>query len=129
MLLVVDTNIIVNAIKSGDDNSKAVRLMRDVMLGNHTMCVSSAIISEYEDVLHRPHLKLNYILVEKFLSVIKATSVWIEPLPTNPDMVAMKDEDDRVFFDVAKCLNVKLITRNYKDYPVHELVTLIDDLY
>jgi len=51
------------------------------------------------------------ILVEKFLSVIKATSVWIEPLPTNPDMVAMKDEDDRVFFDVAKCLNVKLITR------------------
>lgn len=41
----------------------------------------------------------------------------------------MKDEDDRVFFDVAKCLNIKLITRNYKHFPVDELVALIDELY
>lgn len=41
----------------------------------------------------------------------------------------MKDEDDRIFFDVAKCVGAKLITRNYTDYPVHELITLIDEMY
>lgn len=41
----------------------------------------------------------------------------------------MGDEDDRVFFDVARCLNVKLVTRNLSHYPVHELRTSIDELY
>ena len=41
----------------------------------------------------------------------------------------MKDEDDRKFFDVARCLNVKLVTRNEKDYPVYELITDIEELY
>ena len=49
--------------------------------------------------------------------------------PSSKDYVEMRDEKDRVFFDVAKCINAKLITRNYKDYPTHELVTLIDELY
>ena len=41
----------------------------------------------------------------------------------------MKDEDDRAFFDVAKCLKIRLITDNLKHYPVHELRTRIDELY
>ena len=41
----------------------------------------------------------------------------------------MVDEDDRIFFDVARCLNVRLVTRNYRDYPIDELITLIDELY
>ena len=129
MLLVVDTNIIVNAIKTNNEESKSRKLLRDIMIGKHVMCVSPAIMDEYEDVLHRPQLKLNQILVDKFLAVIKLMSFWIEPLPTTQDSVEMRDEDDRVFYDVAKCLNVKLVTRNYKDYPVHELITLIDELY
>ena len=36
MLLVIDTNIIVNALKSGDKQSKSYQLMRDVMIGKHT---------------------------------------------------------------------------------------------
>ena len=129
MLLVIDTNIIVNAIKSGDKQSKSYQLMRDVMIGKHTMCISLAIMDEYEDVLHRPQLKLNRKLVDMFLAVIRLQSVWIEPLPTVPEKIEMRDEDDSIFFDVAKCLNIKLVTRNFKDYPVHELITSIDELY
>ena len=129
MLLVVDTNIIVNAIKSGNKESKSRQLVRDIMIGKHTMCVSTAIMAEYADVLHRPQLQLNTILVDRFLSVITLNSFWNEPQPTNPEQIEMRDEDDRVFFDVAKCLNVPLVTRNYRDYPVHELITLIDELY
>ncbi len=137
MLLVIDTNVIVSAIKSGikkDSNgnivyTKAYKLMKDVFNGKHKMVVSSEIIAEYEDVLHRPYLQLNQIKVDKFLSFIKYTAIWIEPLPTTQSQVEMKDEDDRVFFDVAKCLNIKLITDNLSHYPVHELRTKIDELY
>ena len=137
MLLVIDTNIIVSAIKSGikkDSNgntiyTKAYKLMKDVFIGKHKMVVSSEIIAEYEDVLHRPYLQLDQIKVDKFLSFVKYTAIWIEPLPTTQSQVEMKDKDDRMFFDVAKCLNIKLVTDNLKHYPVHELRTKINELY
>ncbi len=31
--------------------------------------------------------------------------------------------------DTNIIVNAKLVTRNYKDYPVHELITLIDEIY
>ncbi len=137
MLLVIDTNIIVSAIKSGIKQnqdgeyiySKAYRLMADVFTGKHQMVVSKAIIAEYEDVLHRPKLQLDPLKVERFLAYIKFSAAWIEPLPTTQEQVEMKDEDDRIFFDVAKCLNIRLITDNLKHYPVHELRTKLDELY
>lgn len=137
MLLVIDTNIIVSAIKTpvrydslgNKVYSKPQKLMYDVLDGNHKMVVSKAVIEEYEDVLHRPELKLNVLLVEKFLAIIKISSLWIEPLPTNNSQVKMIDEDDRIFFDLARCLKIKLITDNIKHYPVHELRCTLDELY
>ncbi len=137
MLLVIDTNILVSAIKSGirkNENgdivySKAYRLMADVFNEKHKMVVSRKIISEYEDVLHRAKLNLDPIKVEKFLAFIKLHSIWIEPLPTTQIQVPMPDEDDRIFFDVAKCLNIRLVTGNSKHFPVHELRTSLDELY
>lgn len=137
MLIVIDTNIIVNAIKGSnalDENgdlimTKSRRLITDVLNGKHTLFVSSAIMKEYEDVLSRPHLKLNSVLVEKFLAVIKVKAIWIEPLPTTQSEVEMNDEDDRIFFDLAKCVKAKLVTRNLKHFPVHDLRTSIDELY
>ena len=129
MLLVIDTNIIVNAIKSPNPQAKSVMLLRDVFCGIHKMCISTKIIEEYEDVLKRAELQLSPQKVDRFLAWIKLNAFWIEPRPTTKDQVSMRDEDDRIFFDVAKCLNAKLVTRNYKDYPVHELITLIDEIY
>ena len=37
MLLVIDTNILVNVLKSHDNNAKSVLLMRDVCFGKHVM--------------------------------------------------------------------------------------------
>ena len=137
MLLVIDTNIIVSAIKSGikkdsDGNliySKAYQLMADVFNGKHRMVISKEIFAEYEDVLHRPYLQLDVLKVEKFLAFIRFASIWIEPLPTTQSQIELIDDDDRIFFDVAKCLNIKLVTGNLKHYPVHELRTSLDELY
>ncbi len=129
MQIVIDTNIIVNALKSQDDSAKSVQLMRDVFRGKYEIGLSADIVREYREVLHRPHLNINYDDAERIIYLIEKHSIFIEPKASTQQHVEMRDEKDRVFFDVAKCLNAKLITRNYKDYPVHELITLIDELY
>ncbi len=97
MLVVIDTNILVNALMSKNENSKAMMLLDDVFEGTHTMIVSSAITEEYADVLKRPHLGIPISEVDYLLSWIDRFAVHIEPLPTTQSEVEMKDEDDRVF--------------------------------
>ena len=103
--------------------------MDDIFMGKHRMCVSSAILEEYRDVFARPEFAIPQKDYDELILWISENALCIEPLATTQDMIEMKDEDDRIFFDLAKCLNAKLITRNYKHFPVHELVTLIDELY
>ena len=129
MLLVVDTNIIVNALLSNNENAKSLRLMDDIFNGVHRICVSSQIMAEYRDVLSRPVFHIPEDTFNELMAWFDKNALHIEPSPTTQDQAFMKDEDDRAFFDLAKCLNAKLITRNYKHYPVHELITLIDELY
>lgn len=93
------------------------------------MCVSTYIVDEYDEVLHRSALNIRRDNADWIVAWIRMNAFFIEPLVSTRDTVVMKDEKDRPFFDVAKCLNARLVTRNYKDYPVHELVTLIDELY
>ena len=129
MLLVIDTNIIVNALLSNNENAKSMKLMSDVFEGVHRMCVSSAIMEEYRDVLGRSIFHIPKDIYEELIQWIDENALHVEPLPTTQREAEMKDEDDRAFFDVAKCVHARLVTRNYKHYPVHELVTLIDELY
>ena len=128
-LIVIDTNIIVNALKSVVDGAKSRQLMRDLLNGKYILCVSSDIVSEYDDVLHRSELGISPAKADWLMGWIRTHAFFIEPLPSDEERVEMRDEKDRPFFDVAKCLDAKLITRNHKDFPVHELVTLIDELY
>ena len=128
-LIVLDTNILVNALKSREDGAKSRQLLRDVIAGRYVLCVSSYILSEYDDVLHRKKLNISKRSADWLLGWIRTHAFFIEPLASTSEEVEMKDEKDRPFFDVAKCLDARLVTRNYKDFPVHELVTLIDELY
>ena len=129
MDIVIDTNILVNALKSSKDDSKAAMLLEDVFWGVHRVYYSDLILNEYEEVLRRPHLKIAREDIEEVLGLIIEFRIKIDPKSTTQKEVEMRDEDDRIFFDVAKCANARLVTRNYKDYPVHELVTLIDEIY
>ena len=62
MRIVVDTNIVVNALRNGgSSHSKASRLMRDIYLQKYEVCVSTSIIEEYREVLSRPEIKVCWI--------------------------------------------------------------------
>lgn len=126
MLIVLDTNIIVSALMTPD--GKAFALLEQVLQGKYIICLSPEIFAEYQDVLHREKLHLNRYFVDYLLSVFYIQGIWIEPLPSNPHRIFMRDESDRKFFDVAKCLHAKLVTGNFKHYPVDELITSLDEL-
>lgn len=126
MLIVLDTNIIVSALKTPD--GKAYLLLEQVFMGKYKVCISSDIMAEYKDVLNRDRLNLDKHLVEYLLSWFVINGLWIEPLPSSNDIVPMRDESDRKFFDVAKCLCARLVTGNFKHYPVHEFITSLDEL-
>ena len=59
MHIVVDTNIIVNALKSQDRNAKSVQLMRAIFRGDYVIGLSPEIMKEYRDVLSREHLGID----------------------------------------------------------------------
>lgn len=129
--LVIDTNIVVNAIRKGSRlNAKTTQLFWHIIQGKYDVYVSQDIIKEYRNVLYKyKRTKPNKILRWIWFTWLEKNAFFIEPSPSDQEHVEMKDEDDRIFFDTAKCVNAKLVTRNYRDYPVHELVTLIDELY
>lgn len=129
--IVVDTNIIVSAIRNGvDKKSKSYRLLQDIYRGKYEVYLSTPIYIEYERVLYYyEQVDANKFARWGWFLWIRRHGIFIEPKPTDQEHVAMNDEDDRAFFDVAKCADAKLITRNVKDYPVHELITMIDELY
>lgn len=49
--IVIDTNILVNALKSQNDEAKSVLLLEDVLRGKYEIGLSSEIVREYRDVL------------------------------------------------------------------------------
>ena len=130
MRLVIDTNVIVNASRQGGKaHSKSRQLISDIYSFKYTVYASEKILAEYEDVLSRPNLKVGRFARWRWLRWVRKNAVFIEPNASTQDWVKMTDEDDRIFFDVARCADAKLVTRNFKDYPVSEIVTLIDELY
>ncbi len=128
--IVIDTNVLVNAIRRGSKpNGMARRFMRDVYLGKYTVYVSSEVMSEYKDVLSRKQAKSHPWRKYIWFAWINTFGISIEPKPTTQEQVEMKDESDRIFFDLAKCMHAKLVTRNRKHYPIHEIVTSLEELY
>lgn len=58
----------------------------------------------------------------KFLSWFRHNAIWIEPKPTINKIL---DEKDRIFYDTARCSGSKLVTGNFRHYPVEENITAL----
>lgn len=123
MRLVVDTNIIVSALLSSE--SKAFQLLSDVLDGKYIVLISEEIFKEYEDVLSRDKFGFDSDIINFLLSWFRENAVWVEVLESD---APMKDEKDRVFYDLAKSCKARLVTGNIKHYPVDELVTALWEL-
>ena len=115
---VIDTNVIVASLLTRNHDSATARVMNAVYSGAITPLVCDAILAEYDEVLHRPRLKLDAAKCDYILSLVCDRAKPVVPIHTE---AAMPDEDDRVFFEVALAgqddFDSRLVTGNIKDYP------------
>lgn len=83
------------------------------------------IFQEYGEVLAWEKFGFDHDIVDFLLNWFMENAVWIQVLESN---IPMRDEKDRVFYDLAKSCKARLVTGNIKYYPVDELVTALWEL-
>lgn len=83
---------------------------------------TNIIISALLSPDHAAFTFLSDVLDGKFLSWFRHNAIWIEPKPTINKVL---DEKDRIFYDTARCSGSKLVTGNFRHYPVEENITAL----
>jgi putative PIN family toxin of toxin-antitoxin system len=115
--VVLDTNVIVSSIWS--EVGKPHKVVDLVFNKQLCACYCAEIFEEYEDVLYREKLNLNTDKVEKVLDAIKAVGVNVTHISSK---IPLPDEEDRVFYDIAKQYGALLITGNRKHFPDEDFI-------
>ncbi len=114
---VIDTNILVSALLS--PSGSPAKLLDHVLNGNITMCYDSRMIAEYHEVLLRPKFGFDKRAVKQVIDFIIHSGVSIVPAPISK---AFEDEDDKVFYEVARTAEAYLVTGNVKHFPKEPMV-------
>ena len=111
--VVIDTNVVVSANLSEEGIPASILDLaanRKIL-----MLVSHPILAEYEEVLHRPRLKLDPIKAGNSLAVIRNTSKTVKPKKT---VSKSPDESDNRFYECAEAGKANfLITGNTRHFP------------
>ena len=113
---VIDTNVLVSSLFSGNGLSSPARVIRAVLSGVITPLYSNEIIEEYRDVLSRDKFKFKDEHIEALISVF--TDFGINTVRTRVVDEVFPDIDDIVFYEVTISVdNAYLITGNAKHFP------------
>jgi len=120
LLARIDTNILVSALWVR--NSGPAQVVSLIQNGLLTLCYDYRILAEYNEVLRRAKFSFDEWEVAALIAQIENDGLSVVPPPI---ATPMKDEEDRMFFEVAKHCGAKLITGNRKHYPEDELVTTV----
>ena len=113
MRVVLDTNILVSGLLTPFGSS--AEIVRMVFSGELLLYIDARILSEYQDVLHRPKFKFNKDQIGILIDFIKQYGQFISSSPlTN----RLPDPDDEPFLEVAIAGRViSLVTGNTAHYP------------
>ena len=111
--IVSDTNIAVSAaIKPKGAEAQVLDAVAD---GRLLLCVSEAILAEYEEVLRRPKLRLDPERVRRVLDLVRSGSLLVRPVET---LAVSPDEPDNRFLECADAAKADyLVTGNLRHFP------------
>ena len=114
MRVVLDTNVVVSAFLS--PQGKPAAILRMALSHGLDMCVNTAILAEYEQVLCRPKFtgRISPTLIQRFFEIVYTLGTKVDCAPSH---ISLPDEDDRKFYDTAKAAGAILVTGNKKHYP------------
>ena len=116
-LVVIDTNILVSALWS--ENNNPAKIINLVFNQKIKPCYDYRILLEYKEVLERPKFKFSKEQIYNMLSGIECLGIGVVPIPISIKFI---DEDDKKFYEVAKFCNATLITGNLKHFPNDNIV-------
>lgn len=119
---VIDTNVIVSALISKNENAATVKVINAVFDGVITPLYHCDILAEYDEVLHRPKFKLHEATITTVMQAFIQFGIEVFPMPTGELLV---DMDDLIFYEVAmekRKDGAYLVTGNQKHYPVRDFI-------
>ena len=120
IFVVIDTNVLVSALLTQNDEAATVKVLDAMLQGWLVPLYNDEIIAEYEDVLHRPKFHFSPALVHQYLEIIckmGLSAARIQSLETFPD------PKDVVFYEVAISKEgAYLVTGNTKHFPKKPIV-------
>ena len=119
---VIDTNVIVSAMMSGNPESPTKRCLRAMLSGKVCPLYNDKIIAEYRDVLTRSKFNFDNERVEVIVRKIASDGLNTEQIPSAENF---PDPTDRVFYEVALAKSdegAKIVTGNARHYPISPIV-------
>ena len=119
---VIDTNVLLSALLSKNEDSATVKVLDAVFEGKIIPLYHRDILAEYDEVLHREKFHLQSKIIWTVLEAIRQYGVEVFPQPTGAVLI---DMDDLVFYEVAmekKDEDAYLVTGNQKHYPFRDFI-------
>lgn len=119
---VIDTNVLISALLSKNEDSATVKVLDAVFEGKIIPLYHQDILTEYDEVLHREKFHLRKNVIQTVLDGIKQYGVPVFPQPTGAVLI---DMDDLVFYEVAmekRNDDAYLVTGNQKHYPFRDFI-------
>lgn len=119
---VVDTNVLISALLSKNEDSATVKVMDAVFDGRIIPLYHRDILAEYAEVLHRKKFHFDEKLIWTVLEAVRQFGVEVFPQPTGE---ILADMDDLIFYEVAmekREDGAYLVTGNQKHYPVRSFI-------
>lgn len=112
---VIDTNVLVSARISKNPLAATVQVVASMFQNKIIPVYNDEILSEYDEVLHRPNFKVSEEQIKIILDYIKAFGIHSERVPYDGEM---PDEKDRPFYEVSLSEESSfLVTGNLKYFP------------
>lgn len=114
---VIDTNVLVSAFLSHQDDAATVQVIRRMIEGEIVPLYSEKIMDEYWEVLRREKFSFSEMDVRHFLETIVKYGVLIDPEPIKE---ILQDIKDLPFYEVVmekRADDTYLVTGNLKHFP------------
>ena len=116
--VVIDTNVLVSALITRNENCPTVQILRFLANGNIVPVYSDEIVKEYNEVLRRDKFKLPEIIIINLLKDIMDNGLKVTELTEVNEVIP--DPKDIVFYAVTLSAQDKdafLVTGNGKHFP------------
>lgn len=119
---VIDTNVLLSALLSKNEDSATVKVLDAVFEGRIIPLYHQEILTEYTEVLHRAKFHLREESIQTVLDAIRKYGIEVFPQPTGEVLI---DMDDLVFYEVAmekRDDDAYLVTGNRRHYPFRDFI-------